>query len=147
MKRVPGPISLLSGLVMLISCSEPLTDESFVRRDQLVNGAYEFALDMSDGEFTYDLSFYTIIDGTGVTQLPLSIELVSPSGSRYAEKVTMDVSGEEMDMQLYRSSLVPVEYGIWTLRVVPLTNIPQMRGLGLINEKKAVSKKWDTENL
>ncbi len=147
MKRVFGPISLLSALVMLISCSEPLTDESFVRKDQQVDGAYEFALDMSEGEFTYDLSFYTVIDGTGVTELPLSIELVSPSGTRYAEKVTMYVLGKEVDMQLYRSSLVPVEYGIWTLRVSPLTDIPQMRGLGLINEKKAVSKKWDTANL
>ena len=146
MKRFPGLISLLAGLLTLISCSEPLTDESFVRRDEQINGAYEFALDMSDGEFTYDLSFYTIIDGTGVTQLPLSIELVSPSGVRYAEKVTMDVSGTQVDMQLYRSSLVPVEYGIWALRVTPMMDIPQMRGLGLINEKKAVSKKWDTAN-
>lgn len=133
--------------ISVISCSEPLTDEVFVRKDQKVNGAYEFAVDMTKGEYSYDLSFYTVIDGTGVTELPLNIEFISPSGTRYAERVSMEVSGMTVDMQLYRSSLVPVEYGIWTLRVIPMMDIEQMRGLGLICEKKVIKKKWDMANL
>lgn len=136
-------LSVIVGLAILISCGEPLSTETFVRRDQLVEGAYEFALDMSKGEYSYDLSFYTVIDGKGVSKLPLYIELISPSGTKYAENVSMDVGEPTGDLQLYRSSLVPVEYGIWTMRVTPMIEIKQMRGMGLINERKELKRKWD----
>ena len=137
-------LSVFIGLATLVSCREPLSSEIFVRNDQMVDGAYEFALDMSRGEYSYDLSFYTVIDGKGVSELPLYIELISPSGTKYAENVSMEVGESTGDLQLYRSSLVPVEYGIWTMRVTPMIEIRQMRGMGLINERKEIKRIWDT---
>lgn len=122
------------------SCSMPLSEETFVRRNQAVDGTYEFAVDMSYGEYSYDISFYTVMDGKGISRLPLKINLISPGGKEFTETVSMDVGNPKGDLQLYRSSLVPIEYGIWTLKITPLQEISKMRGLGVVREMKAVKR-------
>ena len=108
-----------------------MSREDFVKADG--SGRYEFAVDMSDSLCTYDLSFYTRLDGRDAPSgFPMKIYLTSPSGQTYVEGVYFDCSsGVKVP---YRTGLVPVEHGVWRMSVSAVAQ--GMCGLGLICEKK-----------
>ena len=110
-----------------------MSREDFVKADG--SGRYEFAVDMSDSLCTYDLSFYTRLDGRDAPSgFPIKIYLTSPSGQTYVESVYYDCSkGVRVP---YRTGLVPVEYGEWTLSVS--ADPAGMCGLGLITSRTSI---------
>lgn len=130
------PLSLLS-LLLVFSCSRPPSDEYFVLQKDSDHGIYPFTLDMSDSTYTYDISFYTKVDGKKTTgMLPLQVMLTSPSGVQYSEQVYMREGDIFGDRHPYRSGLTPVEYGSWSLCIAALNDLKGMRGMGVILERK-----------
>lgn len=135
MKKLIPTIILVASV--MAGCVKPASEEYFVREDQSVDGVYSFMLDMSDSLCKYDVYFYTKVDGKkNIVNLPVQIIWTSPSGQQYSEQVYMKVGAKFGDKELYRSSLVPVEFGSWNLCVVSLNDIKGLRGMGVIVESK-----------
>lgn len=118
---------LALAVLVAVSCARPSSDELYAVSDG--SGKYEFTLDMSDSLCVYDLTFFTRLEGrTRASGFPMKIYLTSPSGTTYAENVYYDASqGLKVP---YRTSLSPVEYGLWTLEA--RASAPGLAGLGLI---------------
>lgn len=122
--------------LMLASCHVPPSEELFVRADQAVDGVYSFPLNMVDGTVTYAVWFYTVMGDIDIDNLPLEVRWISPKGYEYGETVSMPVGNPKGDRQLYRSKLIPKEYGEWTLNVRVLRELPGFRGIGVICERQ-----------
>ena len=127
MSRTASRIALFSALILsVLSCSEPLSTEKFILNQ---DGRYSFEVDMSHTDCTYDLYFYSRVDSwKKVPEFPIDIVLTSPSGVRYSERVYFVRDGH--DKLAYRTGLVPVESGVWTLDA--RADAEGLRGLGLI---------------
>lgn len=110
-----------------VSCVRPQSDEMFAVSDGTL--PYEYVLDMSDSLCLYDLTFFTRLEGhKKVSGFPMKVYLTSPSGVTYSENVFYDASrGLKVP---YRTSLSPVEYGLWKMEVK--ASAPGLKGLGLI---------------
>lgn len=129
MDRMFRPVLLLT-LILLCFCSRPMSVEKFVKADG--SGVYEFTLDMSDTLHAYDLSFYSRIEGKDApTGFPMKVYLTSPSGQTYGETVYFRIS--EGAVSPYRTGLVPVEPGEWTMSVS--AEARGLCGMGLICTK------------
>ena len=142
-------LTLLSLLLLAVSCREPDTLEQFVPGE----GPFEYTVNMSDSLSTYDFAFYTRLDGRHrdiecEREMPLTVVWQAPSNQLFAETVFLPLAGTDKTFYSrqvrvpYRSGVVPAEAGVWTLRVSVPVRIPGLRGLGLITTKKP----WDTEN-
>ena len=119
-----------------VCCSRPPSEEDFVRADEACRGVYPFSADMSDSLCTYSIFFYTKVDNVRDSiEIPVRVELLSPSGQKYSEDVSMRAGHSKGDKRIYRSSVSPVEYGIWELKLSPLIEIRGLRGMGLIIER------------
>lgn len=130
---------IFAGICLLCSCHVPPSEEKFVRIDQAQDSVFTFPVRMVDGTVAYDISFYTVIDGEGVSSLPIEVRWISPSGKKYGETVSMSVGNRKGDRQLYRSDLEPYEYGEWTLSLKVQGEVPGFRGIGVICERKTKS--------
>lgn len=132
---------LLAAVAVLSSCSRPLSYEVFVRQADASDGDYHFELDLSDSTGFYDLYFYTRVDRSrnlgpeSRTPMKLDIWWESPSHMVYDETVYMDAGDFRGVRQIYRSGIVPAEYGIWKLCVRPSPVPVSFRGLGIILEQ------------
>lgn len=119
--------------LILAACSRPESEEQFVREDQIADSCYVFNVEMDDSLATYDLSFYTKFKlRKQPSSLRLDICWISPSGLTGEETVYMDPA---VVPSLYRSSVVPTEFGQWTLKVKTPEEPRGMLGLGLINKR------------
>ena len=122
-----------AGLMVLLvatACSRPTRSENFVVSDG--SGVYTFELDLSDSLSMYDLSFYASTDSYKCPRsFPLTIHLISPSGTTYAESLFYDTSAGFLVP--YRKGLTPVEYGVWTLEL--RTFVDGLMGLGVVCDK------------
>lgn len=127
MSRFASRIALFSALILsVLSCSEPLSMEKFILNQ---DGRYSFEVDMTHTDCTYDLYFYSRVDSwKKVPEFPIDIVWTSPSGVRYSERVYFLRDGH--DKLAYRTGLVPVESGVWTLDA--RADAQGLRGLGLI---------------
>ena len=133
---IRGPFPALLLCFAALCCNRPPSEENFVRADEACRGVYAFPADMSDSLCTYTLLFYTKVDNVRDSlEIPLRVELISPSGQKYSEDVSMKAGRSRGDRQVYRSSVTPVEYGPWQVRLSPLIEIKGLRGLGLIVER------------
>ncbi|MBO4263600.1 MAG: hypothetical protein J5871_02845 [Bacteroidales bacterium] len=125
-------LPLLLLLLGLSACHRPASYELFIK------GAaerYDFSLDLSDSSCTYDIAFFTRVDTPVFRRdslpdsFPMTVRWSGPSGQAFEETVYYPVRESRVP---YRSGVVPVEYGNWTLSV----RLPQppgrLRGLGLI---------------
>ena len=131
-------LTVLLTLCCVASCRRPEAMEQFLRVDQSQNGIYPFSLDMSDSLARYTVSFYTAIDGKRQTvAVPLQVIWVSPSGKNYSETVYMKAGVRSGDREVYRSGIVPNEYGEWTLAIASLHDVKGFRGIGVILEREA----------
>lgn len=135
----------LGVLLFLVSCARPAVVEEYrLSDDRDSTGRFSFSLDMSDSAAVYDISFYTRFDCPAkvfcaMEDLPVNLELVSPSGCTYGETVYIPVSGFKSlkrgtyDSKVeYRTGLVPVEKGMWEMNIA----IPERKGfqgIGVIN--------------
>ena len=124
--------------VVLASCSAPMVSERFRQlsdRDSL--GRFCFDLDMSDSLVRYDIEFYTRVDCSvmsfaSLPDIPVNVELVSPSGVSFSEDVFLAKSTFNVERMgtydsrvPYRVDCIPVEYGGWKM----FLSVPAVRGL------------------
>lgn len=110
-------------------CVRPVSTEIFIPSSKAEDGVYVFDIEMSDSLSTYDISFYTRVDGPQLDSLPLKVLWLSPSGESFSETVYMDPSE---NTELYRSGIRLYEYGDWRICVRPDTDSRGFRGLGII---------------
>ena len=145
---VRAMVLAFAATIALASCSTPIVSEDFrPRSERDTSGRYCFDLDMSDSLATYDISFYTRIDcGTklfaALPDIPVNVELVSPSGYSFTESVFLAKSSFDIGrpgsfdiLTDYRVDCVPFEYGCWKM-FLALPDIRGLRGLGVILESK-----------
>lgn len=136
--------ALLSSALILSGCSSPDTVVSYVhvsKADSL--GRLEFALVFPDTTSDYDISFYSRLDCSArefsaLTEFPVGIELLSPSGKEYSETVYVPLDsfggqgGSVHDFSVpYRKGAVPVEGGEWKMYLT-LPDISGLHGMGVI---------------
>jgi hypothetical protein len=135
-------------VVALASCSAPVVSEDFrSRSDRDSSGRYCFDLDMSDSLAAYDISFYTRIDCgaklfAALPDIPVNVEMVSPSGESFTESVFLTKSSFDtgrpgsFDIVIdYRIGCAPLEYGCWKM-FLALPDIRGLRGIGVILKSK-----------
>jgi len=133
----------------LAACVRPSSTEQFIMADDAPGGLYSFSLDMADSLVSYDIWLYSRIDSrktalSSLDNIPVEIRWISPSGQRYGEKVYFpsdEVSGKTFSYfsrqlkSLYRSDVVPLEHGEWTLEAKAGEGVAGFRGLGVILER------------
>ena len=134
---------LAAAFLCCLSCVRPRVSDQFVRASDAADGIYRFELDLSDSLCTWDVSFYTRLEGPAkllseYDALPLDIEWLSPSGTLYGEQVMMSVPsgrGRVRDaLRLYRSNLALTEPGAWKLALRCPCDAP-LRGFGVISKR------------
>jgi len=134
-------------LLLACACASPDAYEEFIKTTRSnIGEPFVFSLDMSDSTAVYDIWMFSRIDGGGKEMFrygnfPVIVLWESPSGQRYQEKVWFDIHAfgpgssrySNQYMQLYRSSIIPVENGVWTLslNVQGGQAIPGFRGMGI----------------
>ena len=120
-------IALQSVILLLTSCENPHLREQYVLKGE----EYVFEVDMSDSLATYDVSIYTRVD-SDTRGFPVEAIWTSPSGHKYSERIYFNLLlGQK---QPYRSALVPVEWGCWTLEL-SVPEVKGMRGMGIITQR------------
>ena len=116
----------------ICSCVRPSSTETFIPVDGADFGMYRYELDLTDSLATYDLSFYTRVDGAVPGMLCLDVTWTSPVGDTFGETVYMHTGDSNGACEAYRTGVSPRMAGIWKLDV----NIPDapegLRGLGLV---------------
>jgi len=132
--------------VALSACSRPDQTESFVRSSQkTAAGFYEFMVDMSDKEASYDIQVYTRSDCrdkvfAALPDLGIGIVWTAPDGTEYREMVYIPHEDFDLDSSFshsvrvaYRTGLVPVQPGVWKMSmVVPEEERFHLRGMGIV---------------
>ncbi len=145
-------ILLLTVLLALFSCSPPPSMEAFVKvsgRDE--SGRYPFVLDMEDSLAVYSIHLYTRVDCSlaefsDMGDMAVDVQLESPSGRRYVERVYIrkndfvSVSGLARDYNMpYRTGFRPSEYGMWNMYLT-LPSVDHedsgIRGMGVCLSKE-----------
>lgn len=122
-------VLLVALTLSVLSCSAPRSKEVFVKGD---GGPFSFEVDMTGEDCRYDISFYTRLDSKDKVQgFPIKVKWIDPDGLVYYEEVYFDCSKHLKNQ--YRTGLVPVKYGVWTVEAS--ASAPGMQGLGLICEK------------
>ena len=125
-------VAAACALLLLASCSEPVSRERFIRSDG--TGEYSFDVAFTDSTASYDLSFYTAVDRPlmqpdTLGSIPMKLLWRSPSGLFLSESVFYPADSARV---LYRRGLVPSEFGEWTLQVTISPEPAGLRGLGLV---------------
>lgn len=118
--------------LLLASCARPAQTESFIRADGAEDGVYSFPVDMTDSLATYDFWFYSRLAAGRKSNLELRVSWTAPSGRSLYETVYMGALDSRGVRELYRSGMVPAEYGEWKLNVRPVDPGKEFLGLGLI---------------
>jgi len=122
-------------LILALSCQGPRSMEQFVPG----SGPYSFTVDMSDSTAVYDFDLFTRIDNEreSPSQLRLDICWKDPQDSLFTETVYLPVDGSTSFFSHeayapYRSGVVPVVRGIWTVQVSVPEQPEGLRGMGLV---------------
>ena len=93
---------------------------------------YSFPVDMDDSLATYDFWFYSRLAAGRKGNLELRVSWTAPSGRSLYETVYMGNLDSRGERELYRSGIVPAEYGEWRVNVRPIDPGKDFLGLGLI---------------
>lgn len=134
-------IRCASVLVLLASCSQPSSYESFVTIDKSRGGVYSFDLDMSDSLATYDIwLFNRVIAPCGhnevLEDIPVEILWEGADSTSYAESVYMKSGGSKGNKQLYRSGVMLAKPGMVKLQIRPQRVPEGFSGVGVVCERK-----------
>jgi len=131
----------------MASCRRPESDERFIlASDAAKVGGYIFDVDMADSLCTYDLDFYTRMDAprnktSDIQEYPLYLVWTTPSGESHALTVYLDMTRatnptyfSKQIVTPFMENVVPLEYGIWKLKVSATEAMTDMglRGIGLV---------------
>lgn len=144
-------VQLIAAGLMALSCSQPLSVETFVRSSAKdASGRYPFILCMDDSLAVYSIRFFTRMDISadefnGLQDIAVDVLLESPSGKGYAERVYLGkkdfVSGrgfaKDYNMP-YRTGFRPMEYGQWNMYLTLPEKAPadMVRGMGVCLSKQ-----------
>lgn len=143
MKKIPSlPLILL--LLLPVSCHRPASKEQFVTIDKSVGGIYGFTLDLSDTLCAYDIWFYNRVEPAlggveSVQAIPLAVKwqlLDCQEELSYTETVYHCPGGRRGRKELYRSGVIPVRPGKYSLQLRPLEVPPGFDGLGVICKRE-----------
>ena len=123
-----------------LACSRPDSYEEFRTFDKSKGGVHGFTLCMDDTLSTYDIWIYTRVEASSRAarqalaefSMPLDIEWTDPEGNSFEEVVYMHPGGHNGSKELYRSGLVPVVPGEWSLDIRPLATPVGFCGIGII---------------
>ena len=129
-------VAAMAAGLSLASCSEPRSNEQFVRADQASDGVYVFTVPLTDSLAVYDFSFYSRTGVGTIHSLEMRVQWLAPSGDSMAETVYMSEVGPKGNSEIYRSGVVPAEYGDWKISVRPVGVDSDFTGLGLITERR-----------
>jgi len=114
-------------LLSVTACDNPKVREQYKFRGK----DYVFEVDMTDSLATYDVYIYTRVDSDH-KGFPLEAIWTSPSGQKYSETTYFNLDlGQK---QLYRSGLVPIEWGQWLLEL-SVPDVEGMRGMGITTQR------------
>ncbi len=147
-------LGIITGLVLLMSCSQPATLEKYISSDaRTEEGAYRYELDLTDTVSLYSIAFYTLLDEHLANDLAMEVSLYSPSGKAYKEKVTIPAGRFETKGYYakecfvdYRTDFQPVEYGHWWLELDIMDHPEKLRGMGLRLSKQKQNTSWEKIN-
>lgn len=114
------------------ACSRPDTQESFVKADQCLDGVYDFEFKILDSLASYDFWIYSRAEDHSIQNLELRVLWTSPSGESFRETVYMKEVEEDGSRELYRSGVVPAEYGKWKINIRAVPEDSGISGLGMI---------------
>ncbi len=132
MRRTLLPFLLF---LSLSGCERPVETEVFVSSVDAADGVYSFPVDMEDSLSSYDFWFYSRLFSGSRGNLELRVSWISPSGRSFYETVFMEKVDSRGVRELYRSGMVPSEYGEWRLNVRPIDAGKDFLGLGLISRR------------
>lgn len=147
-KLMRATVLTIIAAVALVSCSAPTVSDEFrsiSQRDSL--GRFAFDLDMSDSLAKFDIKFYTRVDCgeksfSLMQDIPITVELFSPSGEVYSENIYWPKSsfatermGTYDSCVDYRLACVPVEYGAWKM-CLTFAPVRGLCGVGVILSSK-----------
>lgn len=121
--------------LLLAACARPAQTENFIRSDRAEDGVYSFLVDMTDSLATYDFWFYSRLAAGRKSNLELRVSWTAPSGRSLYETVYMGALDSRGERELYRSGIVPAEYGDWRVNVRPIDPGKDFLGLGLIYKR------------
>ena len=125
------PFLLLATL--FVACQRPASVELYQKSARAVGGVYSFELELDDSTAAYDFWFYSRTIEQTIGSLQLNVQWLAPSGKRFSEVVYMREVGRNGSRELYRSGVIPAEYGKWKLSVRPVSDMDdELCGLGLI---------------
>lgn len=137
-------IVLMAAVMCLLplACSRPASYEEFRTFDKSKGGVHSFTICMDDTLATYDIWIYTRVEAStraarqalSEFSMPLDMEWTDPEGNSFEEVVYMHPGGHSGARELYRSGLVPVVPGEWSLDIRPLTTPMGFCGIGIICE-------------
>lgn len=126
---------LICAILGLVSCSEPITHDSFVRADKAEHGVYTFDIDFSDTLSTYDIYIYSSLAGpdTPLSNVEMDLMWLSPEGKTFRETVWFREIGPRGNKELYRSGFTVSREGTWRFSVSPAAGAQkQISGIGVI---------------
>lgn len=126
----------LYAALALWSCSKPDREVMFIKEKDAAGGVYEFGFAMNDTLASYDISFYTRVAGSWKESIRLDVEWIAPDGKKFDESVFFGPSDDYSGfVEAYRTGVVPVVPGDWTIKV-KTGNVPKgFWGLGLMCEE------------
>lgn len=130
--RLLGLILTAVACLSVASCRQPDTQDIFVHASEAVDGVYHYGFELKDSLSTYDFSFYARSAHARMDNLELRVQWISPSGKTMRETVYMQEVTKDGSRELYRSGVVPVEYGAWRITVRPVDDTGSLTGLGVI---------------
>ncbi len=136
-RRLP---TVILAVFALAGCSRPESVELFIRSDQARDGVYVYTLPLTDTTAAYDIWFYSRTGVRPLSNLPLRVRWIAPSGDGFQEQVYMRTVDTRGTKERYRSGLIPAEAGQWQLSVRPLGVDEDFLGMGVICKKRNGSR-------
>ena len=131
-RRIFGLMVIAAAIFSAAACRQPDTQDIFVSASEAVDGVYHYGFELKDSLSTYDFSFYARSVHEKISNLELRVQWISPSGEAMRETVYMRQVSRVGDRELYRSGVVPKEYGAWRITVRPIDENGELTGLGII---------------
>ena len=129
-------VSAVIALASLTFCTRPSQTEIFLRSDKASDGVYIYKFPLTDSLSAYDFWFFSRADNKPLDNVELRVRWLAPSGNSIAETVFMKHIGTGGTRELYRSNMVPAEYGVWQLSVRPVNVDEDFLGLGVICKER-----------
>lgn len=137
--------SLLTMLVMAVSCGEPSEWYYYDRSSGSDDTSFSFEFELLPAPAQYDISIFTRLEGKDLDlyttdKIPMTIVLLSPSGEIYKERFDFIVfsedgfrgyTGRREAVSPYRTGISTDEYGTWKMTIETDSPSSVLTGFGI----------------